>query len=477
MTRRTLVLAGILVVCGGGWLATGPSLPPMFQRKLPLPTDAASRIQDSGGALDAARAEIEAAVRRFGSELGIDLRVVTTSGAKDPAAFAASLVADPERDGWTPTGSIVVVLDAKVGRVFLAASEPLVQHLPAAVVEEKLAARVGPFLGDPLGAVAIASGLGRIRDHLLALAADGALVLDDLVANRSIAMRVAASRAALAMRCRAPVADAHADPAASAEAFLCALAHGSTSSSPALFTAASAFHLTRRPLPPFESRARASALDAARPWSVVVTEDRAAVLPTARHGDAQPVLLQRIGEAWRIDLVEMEKTFRATGAGRWQRRLQGGPYWLALAALPTKGALDTYLGPVELWGAPIEDVVADLEQSDDPAAKLRLAEILLRNAWLPGEALVRWDEALALAPDDVQDANLFADRTELLGYPLLGAFALAPHGPPVMSRVAELTLRGGKIDTGMAFLRRAIEWRKARNAIRAALRRPSAESI
>lgn len=201
------------------------------------------------------------------------------------------------------------------------------------------------------------------------------------------------------------------------------------------------------------------------------------MLPTAPHGEAQPILLQRIGGTWRVDLVEMEKTFRANEAHRWQRRVRGGPYWLALDALPTRGALDAYLGPVELWGAPIEDVVARLEQSDAPAAKLRLAEILLRNAWLPGEALVRWNEALALAPDDVQDANLFADRTELLGYPLLGAFALAPHGPPVMARVAELTLRGGKVDTGLAFMRRAIEWRKARNAIRAALRPPSDKSI
>lgn len=204
--------------------------------------------------------------------------------------------------------------------------------------------------------------------------------------------------------------------------------------------------------------------------------DRAVVRPARPTSDFVPVLLVREQDRWRIDLVEMGKTFRRH-QWEWKQGNASSPYWLALGAKSEAGEFDEDLAPIELWGEPLDDAIARLEQSDGPVAKRRLAEILLRNVWLPDEALLQWDEALALAPTDLSLASDFARRAEYLGHPLLGAIAIAPFGPPAAQRLAELLLRGGNVDAGATMLRRANEWREAREARRSTRSPEPEESI
>jgi hypothetical protein len=339
-----------------------------------------------------------------------------------------------------------------------------------AALDELLVSRVEPFLDHPLAGVALSSGLARLRDHLLGQAADGSLSLDDAVRERSPVALIERGEG-VAARCQGLSPLPRADVEGSIEAFACALLQGGPAADSPLVTEPSRVQLARRPLPVFESRAHGAALDAARPWTVSRVGDRAAVKHGRDTRESPPLLLVREEGTWRVDLVEMGKAFRQEN-GRWKCWSERGPYWLVIDDKCGFGTYVDDLTPVELWGEKLGDAIVRLERTEGPVAKVRLAEILLRNAWLPGEALVQWDAALALAPDELRIANLFADRVEYLEYPLLGAIALAPHGPPALIRMGELFVRAGKIETGAANLRQGHVWRTLRDAHKAAPREP-----
>jgi hypothetical protein len=477
MSRRTVALLGLLVASVAALLAFGPDFAAIGQKVVwtfrgppPVPPQAASRIDDATGALDVARKQIEWEVDRFGHDLGIGLRIVTTADPRAPQDRAASLLASEPAIPWHPTGTLVVVLHLKGGRVGVASSEAVARAAPQPVVDTLLASRVTPFLNEPLLGVALLSSLSRLRDHLLTEAAGGRLVLDESVLARSSVPHVVEHERESAARCARVAARPGADVAASVEAFGCALVRGDASASASLFTEASAFQVARKPLLPFESRVRAAALDAGRPWSISEVGDRAAVKPANSKNSFGfvPVLLVREQGEWHVDLVEMGKTFHSFGTW-WQQGNARGPYWLALGGEPYAGEFSEDLTPIELWGEPLQDAITRLEQTDGPIAKIRLAEILLRNAWLPGEALMRWDEAMALAQNDFATADTFASRAEYLGHPLLGAIAIAPFGPQAAQHLGILLLRTGNIDAGAVMLRQAHAWREAREARRAAL--------
>jgi hypothetical protein len=460
VSRRLCLLLSLLAASAAGLLALGPPLGELLRRTPPMRAPAKDLLDDPAGVLVFARRQIEDEVDRFGLELGIELRIVASPEASDAGELAEAHLAQREAGAWYEGGALVVALALGGRGVSVAASEAVTAAAPADVVQQLVIARTGPFVGQPLGGVALASALTALRDHLMTRAAAGALPLADLVRSRSAVEQVARAGAERAGRCATVARGPGVDATASIEAFVCALAQGAPSADDPLFTAPSRLHLARRPWLPFESRVLAAALDSHRPWSPSVAGDRAALYPSSQASDFPPVLLVRQDGVWRVDLVEMGKTAYSRG-GTWHRRNQHGPYWLALGGSP-QGALVQNLAPVELWGEDLAAAVTRLEQTQGPLAKTRLAEILLRNLWLPGEALLRWEEALPLAPDDVQLASTYADRAEAAGHPLLGAITLAPFGAPVSQRVAELLLRGGEIGFGTKLLQESFQWRTAR---------------
>ncbi|RIL06093.1 MAG: hypothetical protein DCC71_08055 [Proteobacteria bacterium] len=471
MSRRTIALAGALAGCAALLAWRAPDVATLLPRPAPPPPLAIeSLVDDRDGALLVGRARIEDELRRFHRELGIAVHVVMGAGGDDPDARAAARLA--ETTSVADTGRALVLVDHGSRRVGFAATDAIRRAAPPAIVRDLLCDRAAPFVGEPLVGVAIASGLERLRDFLLEQAARGALALGER-ARSAVRDTVAGAARASAACAGAPSAAAD-DVESSVRAFACLLADGAATPDSDLFTDASRVHLARRPLLRFESRVRAAALEAARPWQVSVAGDRAAVGATRSVRELVPVLLVREHGAWRIDLVEMGKAFQRRGRF-WKPIGAGGPYWLALGEEASRGTGAIDVTPVELWGEPLASAIERLERTETPAARARLAEILLRNAWLPGEALVRWEEALAMAPGDLGWAEAFADRAEIAGHPLLGAIALAPHGAPAMSRIASLFLAAGQIEPGIDFLRRANAWKKERSAERTAL--PSRPSI
>jgi hypothetical protein len=484
MSRRMLVLLGLLATSAVALVPFWPDFAAVlrkiewqFRPPSPLPPQATAQIDDSAGALSVARGQIEDEIDRFGRDLGIGLHIVTTTSAGDPQVLAESLLASETRHPFHATGAVVLVLPIQGSAMGIAVSQEIARAAPPLVVFGVLASHVGPLLAEPLLGVALASGLERLRDFLLTSAASGSLELARPVFDRSIVARVRERQRVSESRCGYAAREPSADVSGSVEAFDCALLRGELVASGTLFTEPSRIQIARRPPLAFESRVRGAALEAGRPWVVTQSGDRAVVRPKRPTPDFVPVLLVREQGRWRVDLVEMGKTFRRREWEQWKQANASGPYWLALGAKPEAGEFDEDLAPIELWGEPLDDAIARLEESDGPVAKRRLAEILLRNVWLPDEALLQWDEALALAPTDLSMASDFARRAEYLGHPLLGAIAIAPFGPPAAQRLAELLLRGGSADAGATMLRRANEWRNAREAKRSTLSPEPEESI
>lgn len=485
MARRIAALLGLIVVNVAAWIWAAPDVDAVlgpvasiFRAPPMLPPAATTRIDDPTGALNGARRDLEGEIDRFGFDLGIGLRIVATAEPGDPEVRAESLLAEEPAIAWHPTGTIVVVLDPQGRRVVVARSEALAKLDPSRTAESLLAARILPFFDEPLLGVALLSGVAQLRDQLLGAAADGRLLLDDDVLARSIVARVREHEATGSARCAQPASGSGDGVEATVERFVCALGRDDPSAGGSLLTDASEVQIARRPLLAFETRARAAALDAGRPWSIVEIDDRAVVRPAVQGiPDFVPVLLVREAGVWRVDLVEMGKNFYSFSLGQCLQRNARGPYWLVLGGKPYGGEFDADLTPIELWGEPLEAAIERLEKTDGPVAKRRLAEILLRNVWLPGEAMMRWDEVMMLVQDDFAIADTFADRAEYVGYPLLGAIAIAPYGPRAQEHLASLLIHANYVDAGVRMLQQSIAWRNARDARRMALPRDRVRSI
>lgn len=109
MSRRMLVLLGLLAANTAALVVLGPDFGAVLRRvewhfQSPPPRDpkAASRIDDSAGALEVARSEIEEEIDRFGRDLGIGLHIVTTASAGDPQVLAESLLASEAAHPFHP---------------------------------------------------------------------------------------------------------------------------------------------------------------------------------------------------------------------------------------------------------------------------------------------------------------------------------------------------------------------------------------
>jgi hypothetical protein len=481
MSRRMLVLLGLLAASAVALIPFGRDFAAVlrkvewqFRPPPPLPPQATAQIDDSSGALSVARGQLEQEIDRFARDLGIGLHIVTTASRGDPQALAESLLASATRHPFHATGAVVLVLSIQGGAIGIAVSREIESAAPPLVVFGVLAPHVGPFLDEPLSASR--SRQSRACAISSSPAPPAARSSSARSFDRSIVARVRERQRVSESRCGYAAREPSTDVSGSVEAFDCALLRGELVASGTLFTEPSRIQIAHRPPLAFESRVRGAALEAGRPWVVTQSGDRAVVRPARPTPDFVPVLLVREQDRWRVDLVEMGKTFRRHQR-KWKQGNASSPYWLALGAKSEAGEFDEDLAPIELWGEPLDDAIARLEQSDGPVAKRRLAEILLRNVWLPDEALLQWDEALALAPTDLALASDFARRAEYLGHPLLGAIAIAPGGPPAAQRLAELLLRGGNVDAGATMLRRANEWREAREARRSTRSPEPEESI
>jgi len=245
-------------------------------------------------------------------------------------------------------------------------------------------------------------------------------------------------------------------PVLSFEAYRRFLAGGGKVEDPNLFTAASRVYLARAPRAAGAAPARLAELDAAAPLRLVVVGERAALIPPRKHGLTHPVLLERVAEIWRIDLVESEKAFDLGQRGELRLRYQGGPYEAVLSLFYPPGPAEGELDPVDLFGEDPASAIARLQGAPSSASRLRLAEILLRNCWLVDEALPLYEEAVHGAAEPWPVARIFGFRALIAGQPDRAIPLLEPHEPKADHLLGLLHARAGRFEASQRYRWRSV---------------------
>lgn len=161
-------------------------------------------------------------------------------------------------------------------------------------------------------------------------------------------------------------------------------------------------------------RNRVAALGEVSLLEVVVRGERAALF-APKTPAVEPILLLLVDGEWRVDVVEVEKSYAQAASGRLDAPANTRNPYRRLAP-PSARAMKSDLGEIDLYAEPIEDVIARLGRADDPASKLRLAEILLRNCWLVDEAVDQFEAAIRMQGQRVS-MDRFADFASNAGVP------------------------------------------------------------
>jgi hypothetical protein len=172
--------------------------------------------------------------------------------------------------------------------------------------------------------------------------------------------------------------------------------------------------LVRHPEVVERVRERVAALGEIPLLEVVVRRERAALLAPQKP-DVAPILLLLDDGAWRVDVVEVEKSYASAAGERLDPPANTRNPYRRLAPPPAR-QLKSDLGEVDLYAEPIEDAIARLGRADDPKSRFRLAEILLRNCWLVDEAMDHYEAAIRMQGQRVS-MDRFADFASNAGVP------------------------------------------------------------
>ena len=201
-------------------------------------------------------------------------------------------------------------------------------------------------------------------------------------------------------------------------------------------------------------------LVARKPEVISATRFTAAEAKLAQRGDyaafvapkTLPLLMRREGDAWRIDLVEVLKSYMPTAAGNASPPANGdNPY--ARLAPPPKRALIAYLAEEDLFAEPVEDALTRLAKLADPFSQTRLAEILLRNCWLLEDALDRFEAVARTDATDYGPTKRFARRAWAVGFPDRAIELAQRFEPESYQELGDLHARAGRFEESQRYKR------------------------
>jgi tetratricopeptide (TPR) repeat protein len=435
--RRALsALAAVGLLGSAAWIASGLGVRPQAREIRTLPGFSGARVHDEAAVLGSFGVLLEGTSAQWEDELGIEIQIVTLRAAAVPLdALGDGVFAERRVGTRAPTGGMVLVIDAEGRRAHVGLSHDLEGAIPEEVLE-RVAARLAPHAAYASVGMATLDALHDLKAQVFARAAAGEFPLPVEVRRRDAFERGIESLAAAASTrheftrlgdsgdFKQAIAEPErrryapsSDPLESAERFLRVL--GALVGDPTLplFTPGSQVQLARYPVAPFEYRKRYDASVASRPLRAVTERDRAVVLSDTPARGFVPILLQREGELWRVDLVETWKNLFFTDGGRYVVVNRNNPYAFGLDGLPGQGwhALE----PLDLGDRSPQEAIAELEEQlarrDDPAAHFRLAEILFRNCFAAIDALSHY-EAAARGASHVQTyVWTMAERASYLG--------------------------------------------------------------
>jgi hypothetical protein len=230
-----------------------------------------------------------------------------------------------------------------------------------------------------------------------------------------------------------------------------------------LLRAGSRVLLAERPIHADVVRARVKALPETASLRFATARDRAAFVPRGPAKDLPPVLLKREEGVWRIDLVELEKSYVTPPGDALPPAVNDANPYAAL--VPTSQRfLSADLSEVDLLGEPLRAALDRLGRARDADSQRRLGELLLRNCWLVDDALGRFAEAARLEPKRYAHARTFAWRAWAAGEPDAAVPLLETWRPFSDGELAKLHARAGRGEIAQQLERRALQqllWKNA----------------
>jgi hypothetical protein len=238
------------------------------------------------------------------------------------------------------------------------------------------------------------------------------------------------------------------DPARVARELLSALQGGEVEKSVVLLREGSRAFATRNPARVVQLLGGATAPEISS-WRRVVRREWAVLTPPVGR-QALPILLHYEDGAWRVDLVEMAKSYAPPVAnGLDVAANTKNPY--ARLAAPPKRTWSFDLGEEDLLAEPVEVAIARLRNAQDPASQKRLAEILLRTCWLVDEALAVYERVARAEGASFDETERFARLAWAVGQPDRAVPLSERWEPESAGLLADLHARAGRFEISQKY--------------------------
>jgi hypothetical protein len=242
------------------------------------------------------------------------------------------------------------------------------------------------------------------------------------------------------------------DAKRAALAWLSALSSGDRAAATAGLRPGGRFQWSREPEQLERARAAYRPLAHAETLPLAARREWAALLPPA-GSVSPPVLLHREDGAWRIDWIEVLKSYLPDPTHTPLANPENPYRWLVP---PPQRAEGFPMDEVDLLGEPLDVAIARLERAHEPAARQRLAEILWRNCWLVDASLDAFERVAAADRASFQPTERFAWVAWAVGEPDR-AVALAERWQPASyDLLARLHARAGRYPISQEYRKKAI---------------------
>lgn len=422
------------------------------------PANAPGRIVDPDHALwhftDIVRRQADG----WYEDLGIDFHVVVLKDGERPMEELTDALFHLRSVGRdAPTGGLLLVVDTEGHRAHLQPSYELEPAFPDAMLARVTTGQLAPYASYSILGMAVMDVLHVLQEIAWLRAADGQLALAaeyKASADYADAERyLAGGGGALARWSELPldrdwkrrIPDPErsryapsADPLESVAALRRSIRDCAGDPSLELFTPGSRVQRAHYPFAAFEQLKQLDDLEDAGPLAAELREDRAVVRPESPAPGFLPILLQRIDGSWRVDGVETYKNLRFTSDGRWIEAYTRNPYHFGLADLGPGPGSPEDRSALDLGGRDPAAVLEQLRTREGALFRFLEGEVLFRNCFVVPEAIARYEQAVAEAPDAPAFARVLADRARDVGFRELAATAYARVGRSARLDRAEL---------------------------------------
>lgn len=491
MPMRTVLLLVLLGgVAAGAWhFQQAKEMPPVpatvAQQTLPeaevLPETPEvsqsedSRIEDHAAVLAPFVPRLERMAEAFHTDLGIDLRVVTTNDAAGDIETQANQTFERKQIGRdAAVGGLLVVLNPQLAKARIEVGYTLEGALTDLHMGRIARDQLAPYVSYGSAGMAVMDVLHYLRDHVYLSAALGRLSLpDDLKTSKAYLEyeRYVSGGAGAGTKLSKVPMDADlkitvppelrgryapsSDVKDSVEAFLRATADFVGDPTLELFTPGSRLMRAQYPLAPFEELRRFERIEASKPLKYFVEGDYAVASSERPAHGFVPILLHREQGLWRVDQVETWKSLQFDDEGKYFLRNSNTPYAFGLKQFGSGRYFD--IDALPLRDVSLQRWLEDLDRDNDVVASLWRAELWFRNGFVFPPALLDYQKALRIAPRDPWVLETFGERARYVGFPELAIPALETIGRGLEFSLAEAYNEAGDRQGARRWIEQALK--------------------